>query len=87
MKTSQTNGLPADSGSTCPCAGESRRAFVRDCVRYPVLAGLAVLGGWLALKKSDPSLAEPCVMSRVCRGCKLFDNCSLPQAAATRNQS
>ena len=63
---------------------QHRRAFLRDCVRYPLLAGLAVLGGVLALRKGDPNFVEPCVKQRVCRGCGLFGDCAKPQAVATR---
>jgi hypothetical protein len=70
-------GLPANS----------RRAFLRACVRYPILAGLAVLGGALALRKAAPSLAEPCVKQRACRNCRLVEDCVWPQAVAARRNS
>ena len=63
---------------------QPRRAFLRDCIRYPILAGLAVLGGALALRKGDPNFVESCVKQRVCRGCGLFADCAKPQAVATR---
>ena len=66
---------------------QPRRAFLRDCVRYPILAGFAVLGGVLALRKGDPAAVEQCLKQRVCRGCSLFDDCDKPQAAETRRQS
>lgn len=64
-----------------------RRAFLRALVRYPAAAGLAVLGGWLALRQVDPGAAVPCVKQRVCRGCQLFSGCERPQAVATRQES
>jgi hypothetical protein len=63
-----------------------RRAFLRALVRYPAVAGMAVLGGWLAFRRVDPGAVEPCVKQRVCRGCQLFSGCERPQALATREQ-
>lgn len=65
----------------------SRRAFLRDCIRYPILAGLAVVGGMLALRKGDPNFIEPCLKQRVCRDCGLFRDCAKPQAAAARKNN
>ncbi|MBI5385414.1 MAG: hypothetical protein HZA90_12115 [Verrucomicrobia bacterium] len=81
MKSDPHGLLAASSPRT---QRESRRAFLRTCARYPALAGLAVVGGWLALRKGDPSDGEPCVKQRLCRGCSLFDNCERPQAMTTR---
>ena len=64
-----------------------RRAFLRALVRLPAAAGLAVLGGWLALRRVEPGVAEPCIKHRVCRGCQLLAGCERPQAVATREQS
>lgn len=72
---------PAHQPSSTP---QGRREFLRDCIRYPLLAGLAVLGGVLALRKGDPNFVETCVKQRVCRGCGLFMDCAKPQALATR---
>jgi hypothetical protein len=64
--------------------GSSRRAFLRACARYPILAGLALLGGGLALRRPDQAVAVPCLKQRVCRGCGAFAGCVLPQAVAAR---
>jgi len=66
---------------------QPRRAFLCDCVRYPVLAVLAVLGVVLAWRKGDPSAVEQCLKQRVCRGCSLFTDCDKPQAVETRQHS
>jgi hypothetical protein len=65
----------------------SRRDFLQDCGRGAILAGLAVLGAVLGLRKGDPAAAGSCLKQRVCRGCGLYDHCSLPQAEATRKQN
>jgi hypothetical protein len=64
----------------------NRRAFLRACARYPILAGLAVMGGVLAMRRADPSAPVPCLKQRVCQGCGAFADCSLPQAVATREK-
>ncbi len=65
----------------------TRRGFLTDCGRGTILAGLAVLGGWLALRKGDPEFVERCLKQRVCQGCGLFHGCTLPQADATRRRA
>ena len=67
--------------------GTTRRAFLRGCARGTILAGLAVLGTALAVRKGDPAWADRCLKQRVCQGCGLFDACSLPQAEATRKMT
>lgn len=64
-----------------------RRTFLRACARYPLLGGLALLGGWLAWRRADPTAPVPCIKRRVCRDCRLFSGCTLPQAVATRRAS
>jgi hypothetical protein len=64
--------------------GSNRRAFLRACARYPILAGLALLGGVLALRRDDASATVPCLKQRACSGCGAFAGCALPQAVATR---
>ena len=75
------------SPNTSPPNRATRRVFLRDCARGAILAGLAVLGAVLGLRKGDPAAAEPCLKQRVCRGCGLYDHCALPQAQATRQRN
>ena len=63
-----------------------RREFLRDCVRYPVLAGLAALGGLVAWRRGVPGSVELCLKQRVCRACGLLPECALPQAKAARQR-
>ncbi len=72
---------------TRPPGQATRRVFLQDCARGAIMAGLAVLGVGLGLRRGDPGVTEPCLKQRVCRGCGLYDRCSLPQAAATRKQT
>ncbi len=64
----------------------SRRAFLRDCIRYPILAGLTLVGGLLTLRRGDPTRYWPCLKQRVCQGCGAFTVCRLPQALAARHE-
>ena len=63
-----------------------RREFLRDCVRYPLLAGLAALGGLVAWRRGEVGSSELCLKQRVCRGCGLLPECVLPQAQAARQR-
>jgi hypothetical protein len=78
--------LPHEPAPGARPSSATRREFLRDCLRYPVAAGLVALGGVLALRQADPSRPVPCLKQRVCRGCQLFDDCDLPQARETKNQ-
>jgi hypothetical protein len=77
------NGTP----TTHSPGGTTRRAFLTGCARGTILAGLAVLGAGLAVRKGDPAWAERCLKQRVCQGCGLFEACALPQAEATRKMT
>lgn len=81
-------GLGNPNASAVPRAHRwgDRRAFLRALVRYPAVAGMTVLGGWLALRRVEPGSVEPCIKRRVCRGCQLFAGCERPQAVATRQE-
>lgn len=63
----------------------TRREFLRACVRYPVLGSLAGRGVALAERGLHSTGVEPCAKSRVCRSCQLFVNCEKPQAVRARN--
>ncbi len=64
-----------------------RREFLRACVRYPVLSGLAVVGWVLLTRRDSPENTALCVKRRVCDGCRVFDTCERPQAKAARKQT
>ena len=64
-----------------------RRAFLRGLVRWPALAGLSGLGGYLAAREGRPLQAgERCVNRGVCRGCGALATCGRPQARLARVQ-
>jgi hypothetical protein len=64
-----------------------RRAFLRGLARYPVLAGLALLGGVLAWRRQGDSSAAACLKQRVCRDCALYSGCELPRAMTSRRNN
>lgn len=66
---------------------QDRRAFLRALARYPLLAGLVLLGGALAVRRQGNSPAAACLKQRVCRDCALYSGCELPQAVSARNSA
>ncbi|MCK5529249.1 MAG: hypothetical protein KAI74_06165 [Kiritimatiellae bacterium] len=47
-----------------------------------LLAGLA---SFLLFKKKNPAKGnQVCISSGICRGCKVFDGCGLPQALSAK---
>jgi len=84
---SSTARIPTEPPEGGTLAGELllyRRDFLRACVRYPLLAGLTILGTVLVLRKGDPDFAETCLKQRVCQSCGSFHDCALPRAAMAR---
>jgi len=62
-----------------------RRAFLRGLVRWPALAGLGALGGYLATRTGKPAQAgQACINHGRCRGCRALLRCGLPQARLAR---
>ena len=60
---------------------KTRREFLRELGRYPLLAGLLVVGGVVATRRRD---AAACWPVRVCHDCQAFTDCRLPKAQAAR---
>jgi len=62
-----------------------RRAFLRGLVRWPAMAGLGALGGYLATRQGEPLQADDaCIHRGLCRGCRVLPTCGLPQARLAR---
>jgi hypothetical protein len=60
-----------------------RREFLRGIGRWLGLGALAALAGALLVKSRSPRGQANCA-DRLCRGCRAFDVCELPQALAAR---
>ncbi len=67
-----------------PSSGTGRRQFLRDGLRYTVLAGLAAVGGKLVARQAARPAGQTCISAGICRGCAAFDDCGLPQALSAK---
>lgn len=56
-----------------------RRKFLKDIARWAVALGLG--GGVAAITTRDP---EKCLNQGICRGCREFNDCHLPQALSAK---
>jgi len=64
---------------------QSRREFLRSCVRWPLLAGLLALSGAAARRdRRDAPGRQTCVGAGVCGACAAYPHCGLPQALSRR---
>lgn len=64
-----------------PDRDESRRDALRGLLRWLAAGALALLGGWLALRRRS---GDGCAARPACRGCSRLEACALPQADAAR---
>jgi hypothetical protein len=65
----------------------SRRELFAGALRYAAL-GLLTAGGVTLFAKRRRLLREgKCIGGGVCGGCKLLENCGLPQASSAREAS
>ena len=58
-----------------------RRSFIANALRALTAAGLG--GGIGALVNRDRS-SEKCINQGICRGCRRFETCHLPQAVSAK---
>ncbi|MDW8310851.1 MAG: hypothetical protein RMK20_15880 [Verrucomicrobiales bacterium] len=63
-----------------PSAPATRREFLRDGVRYALLAGLAAASASLVSRRGGALPNQTCINRGICRGCNALPNCGLPQA-------
>ncbi len=68
---------------------QSRRNFLRSLARYSILGILASTTGVLVARRRgwfEDCLfpAEKRVSLDICQGCRILDNCDLPEALAAR---
>lgn len=68
---------------------QSRRDFLRSLARYSILGILASTTGVLVARRRgwfEDCLfpAEKRVSLDICQGCRIMDNCDLPEALAAR---
>jgi len=58
----------------------SRREFLRDGVRYALLAGVGTVAVSVAGRPGGRLTGQTCVNEGICRGCGVVGDCGLPQA-------
>ena len=65
---------------------ETRREFLRTGARRLALGALGISGGALALRKpTGQQIEHTCINQGICRGCRAFSACALPQALSAKN--
>ncbi len=64
---------------------QNRREFLRGIGRTAGLGGVAVVIGLTTVRKRSPSVNSECSNQSLCCKCRLYKNCSLPQAFITRS--
>ncbi|HUT58657.1 MAG TPA: hypothetical protein VNA25_12500 [Phycisphaerae bacterium] len=63
----------------------SRRELLGAAARAGALGALAALAALLGRRRGRPGRDDHrCVNQGICRGCRAFDRCILPQAASAR---
>jgi len=65
-------------------AGQSRRELFAGIFRYATLGLLGMVGGSVVVKRCKLVREGKCINSGICRGCEVFERCSLPQALSAK---
>ncbi|HOO83961.1 MAG TPA: hypothetical protein PLS94_05320 [Prolixibacteraceae bacterium] len=56
-----------------------RKEFIDNVFRYGMLGGLVLLTGFLLLKRNVKTEGRSCADLKICRNCKKFEACTLPE--------
>jgi len=67
-----------------PNRGRNRREFMRDGVRYSLLAGLAAVSILLFKRSGGKLTGQTCRNQGICSGCGAFAGCGLPAALSAK---
>jgi len=60
---------------------QSRREFIKVCLRYGAGGGLFVIGAYLGFRKENPEDSpNDCTLKDPCQGCSKYAGCKLPRA-------
>ncbi|MBN2327283.1 MAG: hypothetical protein JXR73_09010 [Candidatus Omnitrophica bacterium] len=65
---------------------QSRREFMRTACRCASIAVMAYLACIAMIRKKTRDASEPCAALNACRGCRIYDRCSLPQALSFKRR-
>ena len=63
---------------------QNRRNFLRDAVRYAVLALVCFVAGSAFTKRRKLLQEGNCINQGICGGCGVYENCRLPQALSKK---
>ena len=63
---------------------QSRRNFLRNAVRYAVLALVCFVAGSAFTKRRKLLQEGNCINQGICGGCGVYENCRLPQALSRK---
>jgi len=63
---------------------KNRRELFKSVLRYATLGLLGATGGAAIVKRRKLIREHVCINSGICRGCEVFEKCSLPQALSIK---
>ena len=63
---------------------ETRRQLLAGALRYVSLGLLGAVGGSVFAKRNRLVREGKCINHSLCRGCTIFERCSLPQALSAK---
>lgn len=63
---------------------QNRRKLLETALRYGTLGLLGAAGGTFFAKRRRLMREGKCINDGVCRGCKVFQKCGLPQALSAK---
>lgn len=56
-----------------------RKEFINHITRYGIVGGLALLTGFLLLKREVKVNGKSCSEMKMCKSCKKYQTCALPE--------
>ncbi|OHB59137.1 MAG: hypothetical protein A2173_10730 [Planctomycetes bacterium RBG_13_44_8b] len=67
-----------------PTQTQNRRQMLIAALRYGTLGLLGVVGGSVIAKRRKLVREGKCINGGICRGCEVFEDCSLPTALSAK---
>jgi hypothetical protein len=64
---------------------KNRRQMLTAALRYGTLGLLGVVGGSVVAKRRRLVREGKCINGGICRGCTIFEDCSLPTALSVKD--
>ncbi|MHC5060890.1 MAG: hypothetical protein ACYTFK_07390 [Planctomycetota bacterium] len=63
---------------------QNRRKILADAARYSALGLLSAISGWSYVKRRRLVREGKCINRGICRGCRVYEKCGLPQALSAK---